>query len=418
MTQERTPLAVVATAMTDQVVRASAVIGTPQSADWWSSKKRKRTVACGQCDACCRNDCGTCLNCLDKPKFGGNGIRKQSCLERKCRQPTAAPTPSGGSSLASVVKLAVPPPPPTNDAARNSMPPQEWEAFWGAVECCMLLQGGTVAGGMAGAGEDRAAKRGRTNRCGACAGCLRGDCGSCKNCKDKPKFGGKGIKKQACVRRACNNPMPDDDDEEGSQHSEQTAASGGFLSAQPSPPVGPSSDSFSAEPPAFVLGGGGGGGAPQSGLSWLTKAANDGTSEESSMLQDTRRRLQQLRAMKPFPDGERVRPDSSMSMGYSTADEYEAGAAEPDDDDEEGHSATEDLEEAAGATAEAGSSSAHASVARPPPSGTPPCKLEPAAPLEDAAAPRAPAQSAEAMLVAMAMAAAPSAAPSRPSCGV
>ena len=47
MTQ-RVPLAVVATAMPDQVVRASALPGaaqTPQSADYyWSAKKRKRTV--------------------------------------------------------------------------------------------------------------------------------------------------------------------------------------------------------------------------------------------------------------------------------------------------------------------------------------------------------------------------------------
>ena len=33
------------------------------------------------------------------------------------------------------------------------------------------------------------------------------DCGECKNCVDKPKFGGRGIKKQACEQRACSNPQ-------------------------------------------------------------------------------------------------------------------------------------------------------------------------------------------------------------------
>ena len=40
-----------------------------------ASGSMRRQVACGQCDACCRDDCGTCLNCRDKPKFGGGGAR-------------------------------------------------------------------------------------------------------------------------------------------------------------------------------------------------------------------------------------------------------------------------------------------------------------------------------------------------------
>ena len=43
----------------------------------------------------------------------------------------------------------------------------------------------------------------RLRRCGKCLPCNRGDCGSCHNCADKPKFGGSGVKKQACVARRC-----------------------------------------------------------------------------------------------------------------------------------------------------------------------------------------------------------------------
>jgi len=47
--------------------------------------------------------------------------------------------------------------------------------------------------------------RSRLSRCGQCENCNRRDCGKCVNCADKPKFGGPGIKKQACVVRKCLN---------------------------------------------------------------------------------------------------------------------------------------------------------------------------------------------------------------------
>ena len=36
-----------------------------------------------------------------------------------------------------------------------------------------------------------------------CTGCVAYDCGLCKNCKDMKKFGGKGRKKQKCLRCQC-----------------------------------------------------------------------------------------------------------------------------------------------------------------------------------------------------------------------
>lgn len=39
----------------------------------------------------------------------------------------------------------------------------------------------------------------RSRRCGQCPGCqVPEDCGKCANCLDKPKFGGRNIKKQCC----------------------------------------------------------------------------------------------------------------------------------------------------------------------------------------------------------------------------
>ncbi|XP_068096949.1 histone-lysine N-methyltransferase 2A isoform X2 [Hyperolius riggenbachi] len=46
----------------------------------------------------------------------------------------------------------------------------------------------------------------RSRRCGQCSGCqVPDDCGICTNCLDKPKFGGRNIKKQCCKMRKCQN---------------------------------------------------------------------------------------------------------------------------------------------------------------------------------------------------------------------
>ena len=57
-------------------------------------------------------------------------------------------------------------------------------------------------------------KRLRSARCGQCRGCNSGDCGQCKNCLDKPKYGGPGCRKQACMARTCSQPRVVDDEEE------------------------------------------------------------------------------------------------------------------------------------------------------------------------------------------------------------
>ncbi|XP_069470536.1 histone-lysine N-methyltransferase 2A isoform X3 [Ambystoma mexicanum] len=55
--------------------------------------------------------------------------------------------------------------------------------------------------------QDPPVKKGRrSRRCGQCPGCqVPEDCGLCTNCLDKPKFGGRNIKKQCCKMRKCQN---------------------------------------------------------------------------------------------------------------------------------------------------------------------------------------------------------------------
>ena len=41
--------------------------------------KRSRCMTCSNCNV---KDCGLCLSCIDKPRNGGPGVRKQGCLLR------------------------------------------------------------------------------------------------------------------------------------------------------------------------------------------------------------------------------------------------------------------------------------------------------------------------------------------------
>ena len=45
---------------------------------------RKRNTRCKVCGPCLAKDCGRCVYCLDKPKFGGPNKKKLACLERRC----------------------------------------------------------------------------------------------------------------------------------------------------------------------------------------------------------------------------------------------------------------------------------------------------------------------------------------------
>uniref|UniRef100_A0A4W5JAM8 [histone H3]-lysine(4) N-methyltransferase n=1 Tax=Hucho hucho TaxID=62062 RepID=A0A4W5JAM8_9TELE len=46
-----------------------------------------RSRRCGICNGCNHEeDCGECMNCLDKPKFGGPNTKRQCCIYKRCDQ--------------------------------------------------------------------------------------------------------------------------------------------------------------------------------------------------------------------------------------------------------------------------------------------------------------------------------------------
>ena len=55
--------------------------------------------------------------------------------------------------------------------------------------------------------DDINIKKPRKQRCKQCIGCTARPCNSCANCRDKKQNGGRGTKKQACIRRKCRFMM-------------------------------------------------------------------------------------------------------------------------------------------------------------------------------------------------------------------
>ncbi|KAI4886853.1 hypothetical protein NFI96_021452, partial [Prochilodus magdalenae] len=50
-----------------------------------SNRRGLRQKRCFRCKGCCREeDCGRCVFCLDKPKYGGPNKKRQSCIYKKC----------------------------------------------------------------------------------------------------------------------------------------------------------------------------------------------------------------------------------------------------------------------------------------------------------------------------------------------
>ena len=142
------------------------------------------TSAAAAAAAAAGNDCGECINCQDKPKFGGPGIKRKGCLARrdaKCVKP---------SSL-TVSVIGTPPvaqPPATFSPVRESISPDE-SAESSASDGRSSTE--SAVGEPASAPVALAAPSDDPNE----------DCGTCVSCQDKPKFGGPGIKRKGCLRK-------------------------------------------------------------------------------------------------------------------------------------------------------------------------------------------------------------------------
>ena len=119
---------------------------------------RKRKHGCGQCAKCVQPDCGTCVECRDKPKFGGPNTRRKACLFRSCLQRTGSDTARDSS---------LPPPPARLSLAANGGAMSG--AFSGAVKGAVVsgaVVNGAVVNGAVVNGAVKEAVREPTCSCG------------------------------------------------------------------------------------------------------------------------------------------------------------------------------------------------------------------------------------------------------------
>jgi len=210
------------------------MLGVVESFDEEGSKARG--VRCGSCAGCTGQDCGSCVNCLDKPRFGGMGVKKQACFARRCVQIKAHRDDAVGmlaarankrmkesatslgfqhefhelneldevdlpSDINQALHMIALPLPSKRSADGEAAPSHRARTASQKGEAHANASGRPKASG--GVKGDSAKRRGTLQRCGQCVPCTRADCGQCQNCMDKPKFGGPGLRKQACEKKRC-----------------------------------------------------------------------------------------------------------------------------------------------------------------------------------------------------------------------
>lgn len=109
------------------------------------SKVSNRFHRCGDCEGCTAKPCGLCVFCKDSIHFGGPGLKKQSCVRRRC---------------ARLLK----------------------------VKISKEVAGGRIKGG-----------------CGSCDECRADECGICLICMDNVFFQGLLLPGALCYKKKCRN---------------------------------------------------------------------------------------------------------------------------------------------------------------------------------------------------------------------
>ncbi|CEG39544.1 hypothetical protein F443_07035 [Plasmopara halstedii] len=69
------------------VIKAHSVSSKKRRRSDGTPGSRQRIGRCGKCSGCLTEDCMKCGHCQDMKKYGGPGLRKQSCKNRKCLNP-------------------------------------------------------------------------------------------------------------------------------------------------------------------------------------------------------------------------------------------------------------------------------------------------------------------------------------------
>ncbi|TMW68844.1 hypothetical protein Poli38472_006312 [Pythium oligandrum] len=195
-------------------------------------RSRKRISRCGKCTGCLADDCMECGHCKDMKKYGGPGLRKQSCKNRKCVNPKSwgvqrkrshknkktgehvvgeeSDTDELLDDAGGEYTSQESDPESTSGAASFSLLQSDSDSGESTRLSSrdLLMDDEELLDASSGTeGHDRSkSSRTRVMRCGKCTGCRAPDCMSCRHCQDMKKYGGPGLRKQSCKKRKCIAP--------------------------------------------------------------------------------------------------------------------------------------------------------------------------------------------------------------------
>ncbi|KAH9101217.1 hypothetical protein LEN26_015813 [Aphanomyces euteiches] len=180
---------------------------------------KKRVTRCGKCAGCLSGDCMECGHCQDMKKYGGPGLRKQSCKNRKCTNPQILGSASQDDEDQKLTEEFMDG--QSSESAESSesereetngkvvMMEEEESEDEDATDDMPLKtpkSGKTKKSRSSSSNSKSAIIRTRVMRCGVCVGCLAPDCLKCRHCMDMKKYGGPGLRKQSCKSRKCVTP--------------------------------------------------------------------------------------------------------------------------------------------------------------------------------------------------------------------
>ncbi|KAL8008198.1 putative forkhead-associated (FHA) domain, Zinc finger, CXXC-type, SMAD/FHA domain superfamily [Plasmopara halstedii] len=219
------------------VIKAHSVSSKKRRRSDGTPGSRQRIGRCGKCSGCLTEDCMKCGHCQDMKKYGGPGLRKQSCKNRKCLNPkiwgyatrkrkrskTKRAKPSSSringdlevdddgsvaySSIESDGESVSTAPHGNGDSGDESF--RYSDAPIDSPRDLLLPASDTLLDdnlSLSDLSSRSASAKSRVVRCGECDGCNAPDCMKCPHCLDMKKYGGPGLRKQTCKNRKCNAP--------------------------------------------------------------------------------------------------------------------------------------------------------------------------------------------------------------------
>ncbi|XP_054859400.1 methyl-CpG-binding domain protein 1 isoform X4 [Eublepharis macularius] len=172
-----------------------------QRRDFNREQRYYKGLECGMCQACkLTEDCGSCRICIRRQNPGMK--RQWKCVKRRClrRKKKISPKKEGFGSkkLTEKWKLTMERDPgviPTIWHRKNQLGTVKERKKAGRPPKHPIAK-------IKNSAHTSASRQNR--KCGECEACLlKTDCGRCDFCRDKPKFGGRNLKRQKCRWRQC-----------------------------------------------------------------------------------------------------------------------------------------------------------------------------------------------------------------------